>query len=129
MFRLSLAALYVLGGLLLLFVLFLVFLRLGDGRYAHNLIASAARIRRLRRLVLRSYIRELEKTNPLAASAYTKLERVSGDRTRRHTEAALSVLTPAERRAYFALFDNQERPLNRAQRRAAAPHQEQRPRG
>jgi hypothetical protein len=115
---LSVAALYVLGGLLVLFLLFLVFLRLRNGRYARSLIARAAGIRLLRSLVVRSYIRDLQKTNPLAARAYAKLERVSGKRSRRHTEAALSVLTAAERRAYFELFYDQE-PLNRAQRRAA----------
>jgi hypothetical protein len=78
--------------------------RLDDGRYAESLLARATRICRLRRRVLRSYIRDLEQANPVAARAYAKVERVSGAAARRHTEAALSVLTTEERTAYFDLF-------------------------
>jgi len=70
--------------------------------------------------MIRSYIRELEKANPVAARAYAKLERISGDASIRPTDAALSVLSPAERRAYLDVFADEEPALNRAQRRRSA---------
>jgi len=115
--RLGLVPVYIAAAAVLLVLLAAVLIRLGHGRYGERLLARAARIRPLRRRVIRSYIRELEKTNPVAARAYAKVERVSGDASLRHTSAALSVLTAAERRAYLALFDDDDRPLNRAQRR------------
>jgi hypothetical protein len=82
------------------------------------LIARGLRIRSVRRLAVRSYIRDLEKRKPLAARALEKVERVSGGRSLPPGEAALSVLTDAERRAYLELFDGPAaRPLNRKQRR------------
>jgi hypothetical protein len=115
--RLGLVPVYIAAAAVLLVLLTASFMRLGQGRYAVRLLARAARIRPLRRRVIRSYIRELEKTNPLAARAYAKLERVSSGDTLRHTSAALSVLTSAERRAYLELFDDDDQPVNRAQRR------------
>jgi len=115
---LSLAALYVLAALVVLVVCSVVFIRLAGGRYAEALIARGMRIRTLRRRAIRSYVKDLEKTNPVAARALEKVERVSGGRSFPPGEAALSVLSDSERRAYLELFDDQVgRPQNRAQRR------------
>jgi len=123
----SFAPLYILIALVLLVLGFAVFRRLAGGRYAENLIARGIRIPTLRRLAVRSYVKELEKTNPVAARALEKVERVSGNRSGAPGEAALSVLTEVERRAYLGLFDDQApRPLNRAQRRHAAEPKRQR---
>ena len=112
----ALAPLYVLTALLLLVVTFGAFLRLGGGRYARNLVARLSRIPTVRRRAVRAYVRDLERTNPEAARALVKVERVSGGRAR-PGEAALSVLTVAERRAYDELFNDEQPPMNRAQRR------------
>jgi hypothetical protein len=110
----SLVALYIVVGLVLLVLLLAIFVWRGGGRYARALLARAAQIPALHRAVTRAYLRELEKTNPVAARAYAKLEHVSGKRSARHTERALSVLSPAERRAYLELFgDYAEQPLGR----------------
>jgi type II secretory pathway pseudopilin PulG len=115
---LSLAALFVLATLVVAVVCAAVFLRLRDGKYAEALVARAMGIRRLRRHAIRSYVRDLEKTNPEAARALEKLERACGPRASPPGEAALSVLSDSERRAYLQLFDDQaRRAQNRAQRR------------
>jgi len=115
---LSLAPLYVLTALVLLVVGSALFIRLADGRYAEALMARGMRFPRLRRHAVRSYVKDLEKTNPVAARALEKIERVCGARSFPPGEAALSVLTDGERRAYLELFDDQVgRPQNRAQRR------------
>jgi hypothetical protein len=85
---LSVVALVLGAAGVLLVAALVIFIRLGDGRYVEGLLVRATRIRRLRRRMLRSYIRDLEKTNPLAARAYAKVERVSGA-AQRHTEAGL----------------------------------------
>ena len=122
----TLVPVYIAGAAVLLVVLLALFIRLGDGRYAERLLAKAVRIGPLRRRVISSYIRELEKTDPLAARAYAKMERVSGASVA-HTNAALSVLSEAERRAYLRLFDDPEQALNRAQRRQVARRRQRGP--
>jgi hypothetical protein len=115
----ALIPLYVLAACLLFVLLLSIFIWLRHGRYAERLLAGAARIRAVRRLATRSYLRELEKTNPVAARAYAKLERVSGKGADRHGERALAVLSAAERRAYLELFDDQAgQPHRRARRRS-----------
>jgi hypothetical protein len=116
----SIVALYVAAAAGVLVLLSLVLIRAANGRHARALVAKAARRPRLRRLVIRPYLRNLEKKNPLAARAYAKLERASGSGALRHGTNALSVLTEAERRAYLRLFEDEADPLNRAQRRRAA---------
>lgn len=103
----SLVAPYVVAGAVLLVLLLAIFVWLREGCYAQALLARAARIPALRRAVTRAYLRELEQTNPVAARAYEKVERVSGKRSPRHTERALSVLSPDERRAYLELFGDE----------------------
>jgi hypothetical protein len=118
----ALIPLYLAAAVALLVVLALVFVRLADGRYAEQLLGRGTRIRPVRRHMIRSYIRDLEKTNPVAARAYSKLERLSPEAALRHSEAALSVLSAEERRAYLDLVDERrQRPLNRAQRRRESP--------
>jgi hypothetical protein len=115
---LSLAPLYGLAALILLVVCSAVFIRVAEGRYAEALIARGMRIRTLGGRAVRSYVKDLEKANPEAARALQKVERVCGARSFPPGEAALSVLTDSERRAYLELFDDQVgRPRNRAQRR------------
>jgi hypothetical protein len=116
-----------LAALVVLVACVAAFLRLADGRYAEALIARAVRSRTLRRHAICSYVKDLEKTDPVAARALEKVERVCGARSSSPGEAALSVLTDSERRAYLELFDDRAAPRNRAQRRhlrgsAQRPH-------
>jgi hypothetical protein len=115
--RLGLVPVYIAITAVVLVLVALIFIRLADRRYAERLLKRIARLRPLRRRMIHSYIRDLEKTNPLAARAYAKLERISGDASMRLTDAALSVLSQAERRAYLDVFPDEEPALNRAQRR------------
>jgi hypothetical protein len=115
--RLGLVPLYIAIAAVVLVLVALIFIGLADRRYAERLLKRIARLRPLRRRMIHSYIRDLEKTNPLAARAYAKLERISGDASMRLTDAALSVLSQAERRAYLDVFPDEEPALNRAQRR------------
>jgi hypothetical protein len=115
--RLDLVPVYIAVAAVVLVLVAAIFIRLAEGRYAKRLLTRAARIRPLRRHMIHSYLRELETTNPVAACAYAKLERILGDPSMRHTDAALSVLSAAERRAYLDVFADEEPGLNRAQRR------------
>ena len=119
MLRLALVPVYIAAAAVLVVVLVSVFIRFADGRYAERAIASAARIRPLRRLFIRSFIRDLAKTDPVAARAYEKMEHVTGDANRSHSAAALAVLTASERRAYLSLFHKPAAPRNRTERRQA----------
>jgi hypothetical protein len=92
-FRLAFAPLYVAAAAVLLVTLAAIFIRLADGRYAEALLKRAATIRALRRFVIRSYIRELERTNPLAARARPRPETDQG-RTRRCTNQPLIASGP-----------------------------------
>jgi len=124
--RLGLVPVYIVVAAVVLVLMAAIFIRLADGRYAERLLTRTARFRPLRRRMIHSYLRELEKTNPVAARAYAKLERISGDASMRHTDAALSVLSAAERRAYLDVFADEEPALNRAQRRRSLRSRQER---
>jgi hypothetical protein len=90
------------------------------GRHAETLLAKAARTRILRPLFVRSYVRDLEKADPLAAQAFAKIDRFTRGRSLANPEVALAILTLAERRAYLALVGERPVPtLNREHRRRA----------
>ena len=94
-------------------------IRLRDGRYARRLLVKLSTIHFVRRRMMRAYIRDLEKTDPIAARAFSKLERLFGHTNFRHTRSSLDVLSREERRAYLNLFDEQVEAPNRAVRRHA----------
>jgi hypothetical protein len=114
----SYASVSVALSLLVLVMLAAIFIWVAGGRHAEMLLAKAARTRILRPVFVRSYVRDLEKADPLAARAFAKIDRFSRGRSLANPEVALAILTPAERRAYLTLVG--ERPiqsLNREQRR------------
>ena len=114
----TLVPIYVAAAIVVVFILVLFLIVVQDGRYAENLLRKAVRIRPLRRRMIQAYLRELEQSNPVAARAYSKMERVTGVSALKHTRAALSVLSLEERRAYLELFDDRHKEgLNRALRR------------
>jgi hypothetical protein len=117
---LALVALFIGAAALVAVVFAAAFVGIGRGRYAEQLVRRAARIAPLRRFFIRAYIRDLAKTDPLAARAFEKIERLTGDATGSHPSGFLRILTPAERRAYLALFNEPAAPLNRRARRQDA---------
>ena len=87
------------------------------GRYARRLLVKLSTIRFIRKRMMHAYVRDLEKKDPIAARAFSKLERLFGHTTFRHTESSLSVLSREERRAYLTLFGEPLEAPNRAHRR------------
>jgi hypothetical protein len=112
--------LYVLFGLVLLLGVFALLARVRGGRYLRPVVAVLAKVPLLRRGLAKASKAALERENPALASAIAKLERAGAVRDPRRAEAALSRLTPAERRAYLEAAGEQNvmpQPTNRAQRR------------
>ena len=112
--------LYVIGTLLLLFGVFAALSRIRGGRYLRPVVAFMTKVPLLRRLLTRASRAALERENPELASAIAKLERAGAVRDPRRAEAALSRLTPAERRAWLQAAGEQNvmpEPQNRQQRR------------
>ncbi len=112
--------LYVLGALLVLMAAFAVLSRVRGGRYVRPVVALLGRVPLLRRLMTRAWKAALERQNPELASAIAKLERSGATRDPQRAAAALSRLTPAERRAYLEAAGEQgvlPTPQNRAERR------------
>src|SRR6266542_3575918 len=100
---------YVLGGLLVLFVVLNVLARVQGGRYVRP-IGKASKA-------------TLERQNPELASAIEKLERSGATRDPQKAQAALSRLSASERKAWLDAAGEQgamPEPQNRAQRRAQA---------
>lgn len=112
--------LYVLGALLLLLGIFALLARVRGGRYLRPVVAALTKVPLLRRGLAKASKAALQRENPALASAIAKLERAGAVRDPQRAEAALSRLTPAERRAYLEAAGEQSvmpQPQNRAQRR------------
>jgi hypothetical protein len=109
-----------------IFVLLLVVLLLGtvvvlgrvrNGRY---LRAIVTRVPLLQRVFSRMSIAALERSNPELASAMKKMQTFGTPATPEQAQRALSLLTPAERRAYLAAAGDTTETIettNRQQRR------------
>jgi hypothetical protein len=111
---------FILGGLLVLLGIFALLARIRGGRYLRPIVTLLARAPLIGRGMTRLSRAALERSNPELASAIRKLERLGAQRDPRRAQAALSQLTPAERRAYMDAAGEQEAlptPANRAQRR------------
>lgn len=98
---------YVLGGLILLLGLFALLARVQNGRYLRPLMKQVARVPILRRWMTKASTAALERQNPDLASAIKKMERHGAVRDPRRAQAALSNLTPAERRAYMNAVEDE----------------------
>ncbi|HEY2940224.1 MAG TPA: hypothetical protein VGJ27_10460 [Gaiellaceae bacterium] len=114
---------YVLGGLVLLFLVLNVLARVQGGRYVRPLGNALMRVPFLNRQLRKASKATLERKNPELASAIEKLERSGATRDPQKAQAALSRLSAAERRAWLDAAGDQgamPEPQNRAQRRAQA---------
>ncbi|MDX6512526.1 MAG: hypothetical protein QOE36_2030 [Gaiellaceae bacterium] len=123
----------VVGGLLVLFLLLAVLSRLRGGRYLRPVVTTLTKVPLFRKGITKASTAALERQNPALASAIRKLERSGALNDPRRAQAALSRLTPTERRAYMEAAGEQgavPEAMNRQQRRqmAKARAQSQRPR-
>jgi hypothetical protein len=113
--------LYIAGALLLLVGVLAILSRFRGGRYARPVMRGIAKIPGVRGLMMRASRAALAKQNPDAASALQKLERAGVAKDPQRAQAALSRLTPAERKAYLEAAGEEgalPEPANRQQRRA-----------
>ncbi len=114
---------YVLGGLLVLFLVLNVLARVQGGRYVRPIGKALMRVPFLNRQLRKASKATLERQNPELASAIEKLERSGATRDPQKAQAALSRLSASERKAWLDAAGEQgamPEPQNRAQRRAQA---------
>jgi hypothetical protein len=115
--------LYILGFVLLLLLVFILLARIKGGRYLRPIVATIAKVPLFRRWMMKASRSMLERQNPELASAIDKLERSGATKDPAKAQAAISRLTPQERKAYFeAAGEEQAKPdvaqtMNRQQRR------------
>ena len=120
--------LYVAGAILLLVGVLALLARFRGGKYARPVTRGIAKIPGVRTLMMRASRAALAKQNPEAASALQKLERAGVTKDPQRAQAALSRLTPAERKAYLEVAGQEgalPEPANRQQRRAMQKLQKQ----
>jgi hypothetical protein len=96
-----LTPIYVLAGLSLVLLAFSLLARVRGGKYVRPIVQGMTKVPLLRRWMQKASRAALEKQNPELASAIAKLERSGVARDPSRAQAALSRLTPAERRAYL----------------------------
>jgi hypothetical protein len=112
---------WILVALLVLFLLFALLARVQKGRFVRPIVKQIVRVPIFRRLMTKASTAALERQNPELASAIKKMDRLgSAVRDPRRAQAALSSLSPQERRAYLAAVDEEgamPEAMNREQRR------------
>jgi len=100
--------LYIVLFLLLLMGLLALLSRWKGGRYLRPLVEFLAKVPFFRRQMQKASTAAIERENPDLANAIRKLERLGpAVRDPRRAQAALSTLTPGERRAYMAYAEQQ----------------------
>ena len=120
--------LYIAFTFVLLFAIFALLTRVRGGRYARPLMQGVMKTPGLRGLLTKASRAALERQNPDAASALKKLERAGVANDPQRAQAALSRLSPSERRAYLEAAGQEgalPEPVNRQQRRAMEKLQRQ----
>jgi hypothetical protein len=117
----ELIPLWIILGLLVLFLLFALLARVQKGRFVRPIVTQIVKVPLFRRLMTKASTAALERQNPELASAIKKMERLGpAVRDPRRAQAALSSLSPPERRAYLAAVDEEgamPEAMNREQRR------------
>ena len=120
--------LYIAGALLLFVAVLALLARFRGGKYARPVMRGIAKIPGVRGLMMKASRAALARQNPEAASALEKLERAGVAKDPQRAQAALSRLSPAERRAYLEAAGQEgalPEPANRQQRRAMQKLQRQ----
>jgi hypothetical protein len=122
-----LVPLIIIGGVAVLFGLLVFLGRFRNGALLRPLIARLSRIGFMRRFMTNVSTKAMERQNPELASALKKLNPVASNPNPQAVQKAMSRLTPAERRAYMELSQEQGPPesANRQQRRQVERMQQQ----
>jgi len=112
---------YVMAFLLIVLLVFVVLGRIKGGKYLRPIIMLMTKVPFLRKGMMKASESAMRKQNPELASAIKKMERLGpAVRDPRRAQAALSSLTPGERKAYLAAVDEEgamPEAMNREQRR------------
>jgi hypothetical protein len=112
--------LFILLVIVVLFAVMLVLSRIAGGKYLRPIMQGLVKVPLLGAGLKKMSAAALERQNPELASAVKKLERLNANKDPQRAQAALSQLSPEERRAYMAAIEDQgamPEPANRAQRR------------
>jgi hypothetical protein len=113
---------FILVFLLLLFGTLVGLSRFRGGKYLRPIVAFAAKVPILKRLIEKASEAAIERYNPELGSAMKKLKRAGADRDPNQAQRALSSMTAEERKAWMDAAGQQgaldQQPANRAQRRA-----------
>jgi hypothetical protein len=118
----------VLGVALLLFLVLAFLSRFRNGALLRPIVAWLSKIGFMRRFFTRVSTAAIERQNPELAGAMRKLNPVANNPNPQAVQKAMSRLTPAERRAYFAAQEEQggiPDSANRQMRRQAERMQQQ----
>ena len=99
--------LWILLGLFLLLGALALLGRIQNGRYLRPLINLIAKVPLFKRWLTKASQAAIERSNPELASAMKKMERSGALRDPQRAQAALSNLTPQERRALIEMQDEQ----------------------
>jgi hypothetical protein len=111
---------FVLGGIVLVFGIFVLLGRFRGGRYLRPIMQFLVKVPFLGRGIKKMSEAALERADPELASAVKKLERLGADRDPRRAQQAMSRLSAAERKAVMDATLQHEQaptPVNREQRR------------
>jgi len=99
--------LWILLGLVFLLGMLALLGRVQNGRYLRPLITLIARVPLFKRWLEKASQAAIERSNPELASAMKKMQRSGALRDPQRAQAALSTLTPQERRALIEMQDEQ----------------------
>lgn len=112
--------LYVVGGIVVLLLLFAGLARIRGGALVRPIVTAIARAPVIGGLFRKAGRAAIERQNPELASAIRKLERAGATKSPERAQKALSSLSVEERRAYMDAAEEQQaipEPMNREQRR------------
>ena len=116
--------LFILGAIALVFGIVALLSRIRGGKYIRPVFQALSRAPVIGGWLQKASRAALEKQNPELASAIKKRERLGATRDPRRAQAAISQLTPAERRAWMEAAGEQQEAMpaatNREQRRRAS---------
>ena len=99
--------LWIILGLFLLLGVLALLGRIQNGRYLRPLINLIAKVPLFKRWLEKASTAAIERSNPELASAMKKMQRSGALRDPQRAQAALSNLTPQERRALIEMQDEQ----------------------
>jgi len=117
-----LVPLIILGSLLLVLATFAVLGRVRGGKYLRPIVMGLAKVPLVGRGLKKASMAKLERDNPELARAVQKIEAFGTPKSPEQAQRMLSLLTPAERRAYLEMAGAEGQlpePTNRQQRRLA----------